>query len=117
MSRIKIIQESELGDGESVAFSFQRDGKKIDAFLIRFEGLLHAYENVCRHLPVGLDYADGQFFNREKNFLICRTHGALYHPVSGKCVQGPCGGESLFPLNIEVEDGAVWLTEEGAEPS
>jgi len=115
MSRIKIIQESGLDDGESVAFKFLREGKQIDAFLIRFEGRFHAYENVCRHLPVGLDYGDAQFFNREKDFLVCRTHGALYHPVNGKCVQGPCGGESLFPLEIAVEEGTVWLVEAGAE--
>ena len=115
MSRIKIVQETDLGDGESRAFSFQREGTRIEAFLIRFEGRFHAYENVCRHLPVSLDYDDGQFFNREQNFVVCRTHGALYHPANGKCVQGPCGGESLFPVKIVLEEGAVWLAEEGAQ--
>lgn len=116
MSRIKIAREAELADGDSRAFSFQRDGNRIDAFLVRFEGRFHAYENVCRHLPISLDYDDGQFFNREKNFIVCRTHGALYHPVNGKCIQGPCGGESLFPLETAVDAGAVWLGEEGVEP-
>jgi nitrite reductase/ring-hydroxylating ferredoxin subunit len=114
MSRIKIALEADLVDGESRAFSFQRNDQRIDAFLIRYEGSFHAYANVCRHLPVSLDYEDGQFFNREKNFVVCRTHGALYHPANGQCVQGPCGGESLFPVTIMVEDGAVWLNEEGA---
>lgn len=114
MSRIKIASEQDLADSETLAFSFERDGKRIAAFLARFEGEVYAYENVCRHLPVSLDYDDGQFFNRDKNFIVCRTHGALYHPANGKCVVGPCGGESLFPVAVSVEDGAVWLAEEGA---
>ncbi len=117
MPRIKIAQESDLADGGSLAFSFERDGKRVDAFLVRFEGSLCAYENVCRHLPVSLDYDDGQFFNREGDFIVCRTHGALYRPADGKCVQGPCGGESLYPLKIVMEEGAVWLGEEGVATS
>jgi len=115
MSRIKIASENDLVDGETKPFNFERDGKRIDAFLARFEGGFYAYENVCRHLPVSLDYDDGQFFNREKNFLVCRTHGALYHPTNGKCVVGPCGGESLFPIAIAVKDGEVWLAEPGVK--
>ena len=116
MSRMRIAREDQLNDGETLVFSFQRKGDRIDAILARFKGRFVAYENLCRHLPIPLDYGDSQFFDRDGEFLLCRTHGALYEPLSGRCVIGPCGGESLFPIAIEIADGEVWLAEEDAEP-
>jgi nitrite reductase/ring-hydroxylating ferredoxin subunit len=36
-------------------------------------------------------------------------HGALFRPEDGFCVSGPCAGESLKQLKLELRDGAVWL--------
>jgi nitrite reductase/ring-hydroxylating ferredoxin subunit len=46
-------------------------------------------------------------------FLVCRAHGALFAPDDGRCVAGPCEGESLVPLRIE-RRGAGWALEVGA---
>lgn len=72
-----------------------------------------AYENVCRHIPITLDYGDGRFFNSERSHFVCQTHGATYEPLTGKCIAGPCVGASLKPLKVEVIGGEVWFDEPG----
>ena len=115
MPRIRLASETDLTDGQSLKFSFQRGSETVDGFLARFGGKIVAYENLCRHLPLTLDYDDNRFFDSEGKFIICQTHGAMYHPASGRCIEGPCGGESLYPIEISLEDGVVWLTEADAE--
>lgn len=72
--------------------------------LIRdLEGTLRAYINICMHLPVPLSFTEDGFWSPDKRHLMCRTHGAIYRPDDGFCVQGPCQGLSLEPLAIEVD--------------
>ncbi|MDB6027878.1 MAG: Rieske (2Fe-2S) domain protein [Verrucomicrobiales bacterium] len=108
---MKIVGESEVAEGKSVKFRFERKGKYVDGFVARFQGELVAFENKCRHLPLSLDYGDNQFFSRDGKHLICQTHGAIYEPISGLCVRGPCDGESLKPIKIEIRNGAIWLAD------
>jgi nitrite reductase/ring-hydroxylating ferredoxin subunit len=111
MSALRIAEENQIKEGESVKFEFQRAGKKLQGFLARYKNQLVAYENVCRHIPISLDYGDDRFFNRAKSHFICQSHGAIYDPLSGVCVGGPCTGETLKRLKIEVRGGAVWLVD------
>ena len=98
---------SELKKKKAVKFSFRQEGISREGFVAIFEGQVVAYENVCRHVPITLDYGDGKFFDGgEKNF-ICQTHGATYEPLTGKCIAGPCVGASLKPLKVEVVGNEV----------
>jgi len=80
---------------------------RVDAFLINHEGNFHAYVNRCRHMTTPLDFVRYQFFTEDRRHLICLTHGALYDPASGLCVEGPCKGLSLYPLPVLVDQGEV----------
>ena len=108
---MKIADEAEIAEGTSIKFRFIRNGKYVDAFIVRFRGEILAFENKCQHLPLSLDYGDNQFFSRDGSHLLCQTHGALYEPKSGLCLHGPCEGESLKPVKIEIRNGAIWLIE------
>jgi nitrite reductase/ring-hydroxylating ferredoxin subunit len=35
----------------------------------------------------------------------------MYHPKTGLCIEGPCTGASLHPLNIEITDGEIHLVD------
>ena len=80
------------------------------AFLIRFEGQVKAYINECQHLPTELDWNLGQFLDADQQYLICATHGAIYDPISGLCVGGPCRGKTLKAVKFEEKDGLIYLT-------
>jgi nitrite reductase/ring-hydroxylating ferredoxin subunit len=68
-----------------------------------------AYLNRCAHKLVELDWQEGEFFDAEHRYLVCATHGAMYDPASGVCVDGPCRGAVLTAVPVRVADGAVWL--------
>lgn len=80
---------------------------RLDGFLINYEGKFHAYLNRCRHMTTPLDFVRYQFFTEDGRYLVCMTHGALYEPDSGLCVDGPCKGLALYPLPVAVEKDEV----------
>ena len=105
------MAEKDLVEGTTAKFSFARDGQKLAGFVARFRGQCVAYQNLCRHIAISIDYDDNAFFNSERTHFVCQTHGAVYDPLTGKCVRGPCPGEFLFPVLIEVLEGSIWLVE------
>jgi nitrite reductase/ring-hydroxylating ferredoxin subunit len=108
-----ICAAAQLGDGGTgVRFSVRRHGREEPAFAIRFRGVAHAYLNRCGHTPIELDWQEGEFFDLEKRWIICATHGAIYHPATGECVGGRCNGRGLVRLSIIEEEGNVYLVEQ-----
>lgn len=80
---------------------------RIDGFLVNYRGDFRAYVNRCRHMTTPLDFVRYQFLTEDGRHLICMTHGALYDPASGLCVEGPCKGLSLYSLPVLVEGEEV----------
>lgn len=100
-----------LEQGKGVVFSLDDAGHE-NGFVVRYNGRAHGYVNRCAHVPVPLDWQEGEFFDLTRHNLICATHGAQYEPDSGLCVLGPCRGKSLQKLEIEERNGQIyWITE------
>ena len=74
------------------------------AFVIRYDGSVYAYCNSCAHIPVELDWMEGEFFDQAGLYLVCATHGATYEPDTGHCIMGPCKGERLCPVPVVERD-------------
>ena len=98
--------------GGGVRFKVQTAEGEQAAFAVRYYGKVYAYLNRCAHVPVEMDWMDGAFFDYSKLYLICATHGAMYLPHTGVCVQGPCPGKRLKPVAIEERDGQILLIKE-----
>ena len=97
--------------GKGMRFTFERNGEKVTAFAIRYDGRVYAYLNSCAHIPIELDWNEGEFFDNSGLYLICSTHGATYEPDTGQCVMGPCKGERLVALRVAERNGKVYLLE------
>ncbi|TSA10745.1 MAG: Rieske (2Fe-2S) protein [Betaproteobacteria bacterium] len=105
-----ICASADLTDGgDGVRFAFDRNGETVPAFAIRHRGRVYAYLNRCAHIAMELDWKPGNFFDTDREYLICSTHGALYAPESGACRGGPCRGAALTALNLFEADGKVYL--------
>ncbi len=98
--------------GKGVRFVLNRWGQPHPAFVVRFDGQPRAFLNKCGHVPVELDWQEGEFFDDSRLYLICATHGALYHPASGQCVGGRCAGRGLIPVPVVERDGHIFTMEE-----
>ncbi len=107
-----ICAASELVElGRGVRFELERSGKPQPAFVVRFDGRPRAFLNQCGHVPVELDWQEGEFFDGTRLYLITSTHGAKYHPASGSCVGGRCAGRGLIPVPVVERDGQVYVIE------
>jgi nitrite reductase/ring-hydroxylating ferredoxin subunit len=82
-------------------------GRPREALIVRdAAGVVRAYLNLCRHLPIPLD-ASGQFL--VDGLLQCGTHGARYQLEDGLCVSGPCRGASLQALDLVIEGSRLFV--------
>jgi len=94
--------------GRGVRFEVQYCDQVAPAFVLRYRGKAHAYLNRCAHLPMELDWREGEFFDLGRRDLICSTHGATYAADSGACIGGPCGKTPLVRLRVEERGSSVY---------
>ena len=102
-----IARVDELAPGAVKKFWLICDSYRVNCFLVNHQGSFHAYVNSCRHLVTPLDFVRYQFFSEDGRHLVCATHGAVYEPDTGLCVDGPCKGLSLHVLPVSVESDQV----------
>jgi nitrite reductase/ring-hydroxylating ferredoxin subunit len=110
-------QVAELGRG--VRFAVTAFGDAATGFVVRYHGKVYAYLNRCAHVPIELDWAEGEFFESSGLFIMCATHGAIYVPESGFCAGGPCKGGRLRPIAVresEDEQQIYWQPDEFIRP-
>ncbi len=109
------LQEWRVADLESIAepgaveFRVGEQDWPFRGLVVRWQGEVSAYANVCPHAGHPLNIDPDRFFNRDESLLICASHGALFEPVSGDCVAGPCAGQSLRKLECRIEAGGVYV--------
>ena len=103
----KICMMEEVPEREARAFDTE-DGDTI--FITQRDGSFYAYQNVCPHLQVELEFLENQFLDQDQEFIQCSTHGALFEVETGLCITGPCQGDTLEKVNIKVHsDGGIYL--------
>jgi nitrite reductase/ring-hydroxylating ferredoxin subunit len=103
-----LCAEADIREGEGRGFVFGSGTERAAIFVIRWKGTLHGYVNSCPHVGTPLDWPENRFFDTENEFLMCGTHGAVFRPEDGYCIEGPCTGRSLKRIEIVVEEGAVF---------
>ena len=70
---------------------------------------IFAYRNSCPHRGIRLEWQPDTFLDVEKQFIQCATHGALFTIEEGECVAGPCPGEKLEQIELDIKEGVVHL--------
>ncbi|MDB5763496.1 MAG: Rieske 2Fe-2S protein [Herminiimonas sp.] len=103
--------------GKGVRFPVTAGGEDAIAFAVRYDSVVYAYLNRCAHVPIELDWNEGEFFESGGLYLMCSTHGAIYAPESGRCEGGPCRGGRLRPIMVFERDNQVfWEPDEYIRP-
>jgi len=94
---------------ENAARSFRSPAGEV--ILVKRDGQIHAWQNICPHLGINLEFNPDEFMDCEQHFLLCSNHGALFQVEDGLCVSGPCHGESLLNVSIRIDSGEIYLAE------
>ncbi len=80
-------------------------------FAVKKDGMLYVYKNSCPHLGIELEWLEDQFLDADNALIQCSTHGALFLIDSGKCVSGPCMGQTLTAIPHTLDEQQQVLIE------
>ena len=107
LARLEQIEDGGFAEAEA-----EFDGTAESVILHRDGASVRAWLNVCPHAGRRLDWAPGRFLKSKDGLLVCAVHGASFELQRGQCVAGPCRGDCLRAVAVEVRDGAVVLARE-----
>lgn len=115
---IQLCDAALLEDGgKGLRFPLTAGGEDATGFVVRYNGIICGYLNRCAHVPIELDWNEGDFFESSGRYLVCSTHGAMYEPETGRCAGGPCRGRSLRRIHVVEKDNRVfWQPDEYVRP-
>jgi len=109
-NRIKITEIDQLQKAECLTLEVKFNERMIDVLVISYAADKFAvYLNECPHTGVNLNWQANQCFDISEQYLSCSVHGALFRPNDGKCIYGPCIGQSLKSLEFEVDEQNLYL--------
>lgn len=116
---IPICESSLLEEGgKGIRFPVIAGGGAGTGFVVRYDSRIYAYLNQCAHVPIELDWNEGEFFDSGGLYLMCSTHGALYTPEDGRCAGGPCRGGRLRAITVYERNGQVyWQPDDYVKPT
>ena len=90
-------------------------GRACTGIVVRHNGQFHAFRNRCPHWSTPLDDDGPTPFDPATGEWVCQTHGARFESSTGRCVSGPCRGESLTKFAVEIEDDRVVVRRQGLD--
>jgi nitrite reductase/ring-hydroxylating ferredoxin subunit len=102
---------ADIPDDGSRGFTIGTGDWPLRGLLVRMRGEVRAYVNRCPHAGHPLNLQPDDFLTYERSLILCHSHGALFEKGTGYCVAGPCAGQSLESIAVEVIDGFVLLEE------
>jgi nitrite reductase/ring-hydroxylating ferredoxin subunit len=106
-----LCQLEEIPDGGCRGFP-PAPGGFVGLFAVRQGDAVMIYVNACPHLGVSLDWAPDRFLSADGSRIVCATHGAEFAIAGGVCLRGPCLGDRLEQVPVELKDGAVLVPED-----
>ena len=108
-SRQVLVRVDAIADGGFVETEAMVDGLTESVLLHRDGANVRAWLNICPHAGRRLDWSPGQFLKSRDGLLVCAAHGASFELREGVCVAGPCRGQSLVTVPIDINEGDVVL--------
>jgi len=101
---ITLCQLEDIPDGKARGFELGPD--ELDRILVVRRGeKVCAYKDICPHYgETTLPWRKDEYLDSAGTFIVCAAHGALFDIESGECISGPCLGDHLTPVDIELNE-------------
>ena len=112
-SRYLLCRLDELADPGSKGSQANLGDTIHEILVVRSNNRVFGYINRCPHTGGPLDWMPDQFLSFDKRHIQCATHAALFRLDDGICVAGPCSGDHLTAVPLQVEAGNIYLLMEG----
>jgi len=106
---------AELEETGGCGFTVGEGDWPLRGFIVRTTNGVAAYVNTCPHAGHPLDLRPNRFLTPDRGLILCSSHGALFTRDEGLCIAGPCPGQSLKRVPIELVGEYVMLAD-GVDP-
>lgn len=106
---MRLCHIDELPEGGARGFDPSGEGRDT-LFVVRRQGL-HAYRDACPHWQnTPMAWRKDAYLSGDGQYIVCHAHGARFDIATGRCVLGPCVGQSLVPVAlIQTTSGEIHL--------
>jgi nitrite reductase/ring-hydroxylating ferredoxin subunit len=104
---VALCAQTDLADPGSRGFVLQIGEAFFHGFVIRKGGAIAGWVDRCPHAGFPIAVELDRYLTPDGSQILCGWHGAVFEPISGACVGGPCAGGKLTPWPVVVEDGIV----------
>lgn len=100
---------ADLLPGRSRGFDPLGEGKDT-MFLVLRNGVVHGWRNACPHYDyASMAWKKDEFLDANGAHIMCAAHGALFDIQDGRCILGPCLGQSLTPVPLRITGGLIFI--------
>ena len=94
---VRLCHSSDLLEGAAKGF------ERLQVFALRSGGQVHVWRDLCpHHGSTPLAWRRDAYLNGDGTRIVCSAHGAQFEPATGLCVLGPCLGQSLARVPMQM---------------
>lgn len=104
---VTLCAESDIADPGSRAFVLQIGEAFFHGFVVRKDDQVAGWVDRCPHQGFPLAVELDRYLTRDGELILCGWHGAVFQPLTGECVGGPCAGGRLTPWPVEASGGII----------
>src|SRR5262245_45569222 len=98
----------DIADGKARGFMSTSEELR-SVFAIRRGEKAFVYVNECPHAGAELEFAQDRFLSADGERIICFAHNAQFAVETGTCVAGPCAGQVLQAVPVDIVNGEVMI--------
>ena len=104
----RLSKINEVEEGQWYEFNLQTDDRLFSLMLQKKNNEYIAFKNSCPHQGRRMNYSVGKFLTTKEGHIVCPAHGAEFKPDDGLCINGPCLGQSLEPVHIQLNEESIF---------
>jgi nitrite reductase/ring-hydroxylating ferredoxin subunit len=102
----------DIPEGTSKGFAADPKAYYADILVVRTGQGVYAYRNNCPHTGAPMEWQPDQFLDYTGTLIQCSIHAAQFRIRDGYCLAGPCEGQYLRKVAVEVRDGMIVALED-----
>jgi len=87
-------------------------GEQIEVTVVPCEDGVEAWVNRCTHEDQRLDRGGDIGAVLRDGGIVCPKHGSVFDACGGDCANGPAAGSTLLEVDVSVNRGDVFLTDD-----
>jgi nitrite reductase/ring-hydroxylating ferredoxin subunit len=104
---VALCDDAEVADPGSRGFVLQIGEAFFHGFIVRKGGQVAGYVDRCPHQGFPLAIELDRYLLADGSLILCGWHGAVFEPLTGACVGGPCAGARLTAWPVAVSNGII----------